>query len=177
MPPPPVSGRATPRRAARWALASACASGVLHLAACGGYAVAPVPPVAFDTATVWIHGGSDSVRLLVEVAETEAQHEVGLSGRTSLDPGSGMLFEFDEPRSGDEGFWMWRTLVPLDVAFVDGSGVIRRILGMSLCEVEEAPEPCAGYFPGVAYSSALEVNRGWFAARGVGEGARVDVVR
>ena len=69
-------------------------------------------PVQFDTATAWIHQDSDSTALLVEIARSEAQHELGLSGRPFLDAESGMLFQFDRVRSGDEGFWMVGVEVP-----------------------------------------------------------------
>ncbi len=131
-------------------------------------------PVSFDTATAWIHQNADSTRLLVEVARSNDQHEVGLSGRPSLDAESGMLFEFDRPRSGDDGFWMWRTQVPVDIAFIDEGGVILNILGMEVCE-SDLLDSCPGYFPGVGYVAALETNRGWFAGKGIDVGARITV--
>ncbi len=153
---------------------------VLALAAISSCAV-PAPnriaPVSFDTATVWIHQNSDSTRILVEIASSEGQHEMGLSGRLALDAESGMLFEFDRPRSGDDGFWMLGTRVPLDIAFVDEAGVIRRILGMELCEAGADQGTCPGYFPEVGYVAALETNHGWFANKGIEVGARVTVVR
>lgn len=146
------------------------------MSGCGLPVPAPIPDVPFDTALAWIRHGADSTRISVEVAESRAQQEVGLSGRRSLDPAWGMLFLFDEPRSGDDGFWMWRTLVPLDVAFIDGSGVIRRILSMDSCPATSR-EACPEYYPGLPYASALEANSGWFAANGIGEGASVRVER
>jgi hypothetical protein len=134
----------------------------------------PTEPVAFDTATVWLVEPGDSSSIVVEVARTRAQHERGLSRRPSLD-GSGMLFLFTEPRSGDDGFWMWQTPFPLDIAFIDQDGVVRRIMSMEPC-LEESVDACPGYFPEVPYASALEVGRGWFEERGIGVGARVRVV-
>ena len=132
----------------------------------------PDTAVTFDTATAWIHQSSDSTRLLVEIARSNDQHEVGLSGRLALDPESGMLFEFDSPRSGDAGFWMWRTRVALDIAFLDEAGVIRRIPGMDVCDAVDS-DSCPRYFPDVGYVAALETNRGWFAGKGIEVGARV----
>ena len=133
-------------------------------------------PVQFDTATAWIHQDSDSTALLVEIARSEAQHELGLSGRPFLDAESGMLFQFDRVRSGDEGFWMVDVEVPLDIAFLDGDGLILRILTMDLCQSELSANSCPGYFPGVEYSSAMEANLGWFEKKGIAVGARVVVV-
>ena len=132
--------------------------------------------VSFDTATAWVHQSTDSTRLLVELASSNDQHEVGLAGRPALDPESGMLFEFDRPRSADDGFWMWRTRVPLDIAFVDEAGVILNIQSMEVCESDDFDD-CPGYFPDVGYVAALETNRGWFARKGINVGARVTVVR
>jgi uncharacterized protein len=133
-------------------------------------------PVRFDTAQVWIHDGTDSVGLLVEVAETDSQREVGLRDRSSLDPGSGMIFLLDSSRDGDEGFWMWRTAIPLDIAFLDEEGRIVAVLSMDPC-LETDPELCPEYVPGVAYRSALEVNQGWFQEHGVAVGHRLRLVR
>ena len=149
---------------------------ITALASCASPGLNRASTVAFDTATVWIHQGSDSTGLLVEVASRLEQQEVGLAGRPSLEAESGMLFEFDEARSGDDGFWMWRTLVPLDIAFVDEDGVIRRILSMEVCESDDF-DLCTGYFPEIEYVSAIETNRGWFADKRIDEGARVVVIR
>jgi len=130
--------------------------------------------VTFDTATVWLRVGADSTRLVVEVAASRAQHEVGLAGRTSLAPDVGMLFLFDLPRSADEGFWMWRTAVPLDIAFIDADGAILRVLGMDPCAAPSRDD-CPGYFAEAPYAAALEVGRGWFARNGIGVGASVRV--
>jgi hypothetical protein len=130
--------------------------------------------VTFDTATVWLRVGADSTGLVVEVAASRAQHEVGLAGRTFLAPDSGMLFLFDPPRPADEGFWMWQTPIPLDIAFIDADGVILRILGMDPCAAP-SQDDCPGYFAEAPYAAALEVSRGWFARSGIGVGASVRV--
>ena len=132
-------------------------------------------PLRFDRATAWIHQDADSTALLVEIARSEAQHELGLAGRPFLDAESGMLFQFERVRAGDEGFWMVGVEVPLDIAFLDEDGVILRILSMSLCPSMRAGDSCPGYFPGVAYSAAIEANRGWFETNGIEVGASVVV--
>jgi len=174
-------------RPARWASALVAAGGVpARLAAlCMAWAAvacgqaAPPPPAAplgFDTATAWFHQDGDSTRLLVEVARTVEQHEVGLSGRSRLDPESGMYFVFERVRGGDEGFWMWGTRVPLDIAFVSADGVVLGILGMPTCDPGAGEDACPGHFPEVEHSIAIEANLGWFARHGLREGARVTLV-
>lgn len=141
-------------------------------AACSpGPRAAPVA-VPFETARIWIVTGPDSIPLTIEVASTPAQWERGLMGRDTLDPEGGLLFVFDEPRGAEDGFWMWQTFLPLELATLDAEGRITVILEMEPC-LERDPEACTEYLPGVPHSAALEVNRGWFARNGVGVGARV----
>ena len=134
-----------------------------------------VSPMAFDTATVWIHSDTDSTQLLVEVAATQDQRAFGLSRRPVLDPGSGMIFEFDTLQTPEHGFWMWRTNIPLDIAYIEESGTIGRILSMVTCG--DRAESCPSYPAGVPFTRALEANLGWFAANGVAEGDRVSLQR
>jgi hypothetical protein len=130
-------------------------------------------PIAFDTGTVRIFTQSDTIVLLVEVAATEDQQEIGLMERTALDPNQGMIFVYPEPQPETDAFWMYRTRIPLDIAFVDSAGRIAAILAMEPCESPN-PEWCDTYVPGVRYQSALEVNRGFLAGHGIEVG---DVLR
>jgi uncharacterized protein len=129
-------------------------------------------PVRWDTAQVVIRGAG-SARLLVEVSKTEAQHTYGLMARPSLDPESGMIFLYDSVQAGDRGYWMFRTKMPLDIAFMDSTGVIARILTMPPCESELYADACPTYRPEVRYKSTLEVNEGWFGRHGVALGDTV----
>ena len=131
--------------------------------------------VAFDTATAWIHDDGDSTRLLVELARTPAQRSYGLMVRPALDSASGMVFLYDSIQPPDAGFWMFRTRIPLDIAFMDSAGVVVKTLTMVPCESDLYAAQCPTYAPEVPYQSALEVNRGWLAAHGVEEGAVVRV--
>ena len=144
------------------------------LGACAAPAAVSPADVPFDSAAVWLRQGADSTRAVVEVAASRAQHEVGLAGRTSLDPDAGMLFLFDPPRPPDEGFWMWRTPIPLDIAFIDANGAILRILEMEPCTAP-SQDDCPGYFAEAPYAAALEMSRGWFARNGIRVGAAVRV--
>lgn len=144
------------------------------LAACGGIGDPYSGPMAFDTLHVVVEQGDRAGELVVEVAETERQQMRGLTGRDRLDEGSGMLFVFDSPRPADEGFWMWRTRIPLDIAFLDEAGTIVALLSMEPCD-ETYSDDCTHYTPGVPYVSALETNEGWFESHGLREGARMQV--
>jgi len=145
------------------------------LGACGGgEEEGPwVSPIPFDTARAVVLRGADSLSLLVEVAESQQERQFGLSRRPSLDPESGMVFLFDTVQAADRGFWMWRTRIPLDIAFADSAGVIGSIVTMEPCADALYAEACPTYPAGVPYRLALETNRGWFAERGVEPGDRI----
>jgi uncharacterized protein len=105
-----------------------------------------------------------------KVAATPDERQRGLMEVEALPDGTGMLFLFDQERTG--GFWMRNTLVPLDIAYIDADGVIGTILTMDPCEEADAAD-CPTYVPDGPYLSALEVPQGWFAQVGVAEGDEV----
>jgi uncharacterized membrane protein (UPF0127 family) len=78
--------------------------------------------------------------------------------RTELDEDAGMLFVFpqEQPRS----FWMRNTLIPLSIAYIDSDGRIVDIKDMQ--PLDETPVPSAE-----PAQYALEVNQGFFEARGI----------
>jgi uncharacterized membrane protein (UPF0127 family) len=155
-------------------------------AACGGDAPdaqqdAPPPltgtpvevaPVSFDSAVATLTTSSRTIEMTVEIAERADQRAYGLMDRDELDAESGMIFLYDEPQHRDSGFWMYRTRIPLDIAYFDGAGRIVAIHQMMPCTSLDAAR-CTGYSAGVEYFGALETNRGWFARNGVGVGDRI----
>jgi uncharacterized protein len=126
----------------------------------------------FDTATVRIASPTDTHRVIVELAETPEQQALGLMERRSLAPDGGMLFLYATAQPESSAFWMFRTRIPLDIAFADSAGVIRTIRSMEPCTSELA-QSCLSYPAGAPYRAALEVNRGWFAARRIRVGDRL----
>jgi uncharacterized protein len=132
------------------------------------------PIVPLDTGTVWIETPTDTFRVSVEIAATPDQQRTGLMERRSLPEDEGMLFVYSEPQPHTAGFYMFRTRIPLDIAFIDAAGYIVAIRQMEPC-TSPVSALCERYEPGVPYSAALEVNRGYFEARGVGVGDRVVV--
>lgn len=113
-----------------------------------------------------IHSDQGPQRLEVEVARTPAQRRQGLMERDSLAPRSGMLFRYAEDQPPESAFWMYRTRIPLDIAYLDEQGRIVAINRMSPCESESAAD-CASYPAGASYRSALEVNAGFFAEHAI----------
>jgi uncharacterized protein len=125
--------------------------------------------LAFDTARVGIATASDTAWLTVQLALSQAQQTLGLMERRHLPDTAGMLFVYAATQPDSSGFWMFRTRVPLDIAFADSAGVIRAIRPMAPCE-SPVMEGCPTYAAGVPYRLALEVNGGYFARRGIGLG-------
>ena len=103
--------------------------------------------------------------LMVEVAHTEAARMQGLMHRRMLPESRGMLFVF--PGAALHGMWMMNTFVPLSVAFLDEQGVIINIEDME-------PHTRTTHAATRPAKYALEVNRGWFAKRGIKPGMRVE---
>lgn len=130
------------------------------------------PILAFDAADVRIVSDSDTVRIRAELALSNDQKMVGLMDRSRLAENAGMVFVYDSTQPPAAGFWMYRTRIPLDIAFADSAGVIRAILKMEPCETT-IPQGCPSYPPNVPYHYALEVNAGFFAARGITAGWRL----
>jgi uncharacterized membrane protein (UPF0127 family) len=116
--------------------------------------------------------GSDTLRLLTELASRPDQQTLGLMERRHLADTAGMLFLYPGDQPASAGFWMFRTRIPLDIAFMDSSGTIRAIEHMVPCPTTLA-QGCPSYAPGVPYRAALEVNAGYFARHTVTLGAKV----
>ena len=65
----------------------------------------------------------------IERAISLDQQARGMMFRESMDPDSGMLFEFDEPKIAT--IWMKNTPLPLDIIFVRSNGKILKIEHMA----------------------------------------------
>lgn len=103
-------------------------------------------------------------KVMAEVASDPQSRERGLMFRFDLRDEDGMLFVFPEPQRLT--FWMKNTPLPLSIAFIDARGVILNIRDMMPYTLDGHPSEGEALY-------ALEVNRGWFAARGIRPGDRV----
>lgn len=99
-----------------------------------------------------------------EVAESFATRAQGLMHRKSLAQNAGMLFVFDE--AAIHCMWMRNTLIPLSVAFLDDSGAIVNLADM-------APHSERSHCAQRPVRYALEMDRGWFAQRGIKPGMKL----
>lgn len=110
--------------------------------------------------------------ITIEIAATPAQRSRGLMERETLAPDAGMLFVYTSERQPNQSFWMYRTLIPLDIAYLDQNGTIRAIRQMPPCPPEKG-DNCPTYPAGVHHYQALEMNQGFFMANGFGIGDRL----
>lgn len=139
----------------------------------------PPPVLAFRSAQLRLIAGMDTIRVLAELAASAEQQRLGLMERRQLADTAGMLFIYPGEQPASAGFWMFRTRIPLDIAFADSLGIIRAIVPMLPCPTDLA-QGCPTYPPGAPYRAALEVNAGWFARHKVNLGSQIvlaDTVR
>jgi len=115
-----------------------------------------------QTPTISLGAGIHLIR--AQVAANNDTRMRGLMFRKSLQPNQGMLFVFDE--ISPHCMWMKNTLIPLSVAFIAADGMIVNIADM---KPHDETSHCA--LRPVPY--ALEMDRGWFAARGLKAGVRI----
>lgn len=116
--------------------------------------VDPPAPASAPTLTI------GDTTLLVEISDDAQKRAQGLSGRTSLQSNTGMLFLFEEAFLAS--FWMKDMNFALDFLWIR-DGVVVDI-------TENVPAPTGDdlptYSPNQPVDMVLEVNAGWVAAHG-----------
>jgi uncharacterized membrane protein (UPF0127 family) len=106
-------------------------------------------------------------RIEAEVAATPEHRMVGLMHRKSMPQQRGMLFVF--PQVERHCMWMRNTFLPLSVAFLDEKGVILNVEDMQ-------PETENNHCAAKEARYALEMNLGWFKARGAKVGTAIGAI-
>jgi uncharacterized protein len=99
-----------------------------------------------------------------ELAVTQGQQAVGMMMRTEMGANEGMLFVNSD--SGNRCFWMRNTLLPLSIAFIADDGAIVNIAEMQ-------PRSDQSHCSAKPVRYALEMNKGWFAKRGIQAGSHI----
>tara|TARA_B100000614_G_scaffold262909_1_gene300781 strand:+ start:243982 stop:244878 length:897 start_codon:yes stop_codon:yes gene_type:complete len=103
-------------------------------------------------------------KLYVKIADTPSKQAHGLMFVKKMENDHGMLFEFDRPQR--LSFWGQNTFIPLDIAFCDSDGVIRKISHIPpLSEKIVASESPCKY--------AVEANFGYFEGMKIEPGDRM----
>jgi uncharacterized protein len=103
-------------------------------------------------------------RIHAEVAADMSSRMTGLMHRKSMAQNDGMVFVFEE--SATQCMWMKNTLIPLSVAFIDEAGAIINIADMK-------PQTEDSHCATRPARYALEMNKGWFAQRGIKAGTKL----
>ena len=104
------------------------------------------------------------------LAATPEQRAQGLMGQRSLQGYDAMVFRFDGPST--DGFFMFRTLLPLSIAFVAGDGAVVSTTDMDPCPADDA-SACPTFLAAGPYVHAVEVPRGDLPALAIVPGATV----
>jgi uncharacterized membrane protein (UPF0127 family) len=121
-----------------------------------------LPALAQEMPVVQLNAGMHLIR--AEVAAEFGTRMRGLMYRASMPQNAGMLFIFDE--STQHCMWMKNTLIPLSVAFIDDAG---RIVNVEDMQPQTEDSHCASR----PARYALEMNLGWFSAKGIKPGTRI----
>ncbi|TFF24871.1 DUF192 domain-containing protein [Jiella endophytica] len=119
-----------------------------------------------DLSKAVLHTGSGDHTVMVELALTPKEREVGLMNRAEMPKDHGMLFRFDETR--EVAMWMKNTLIPLDMLFMDEEGKVVTI------KTNAQPLSLAIIPSGQPVRYVLELNGGAAARYGVSIGDRLE---
>lgn len=120
---------------------------------------------ACPTDQLVIETRNDAVIIGVEIADDPKERADGLSGRETLEAGSGMLFLYEAPLRA--WFWMKGTKMSLDMIFIEPDGTISAI------KRNVQPDTYWPQSGGANTLSVLEINGGEADAFGIQAGDRV----
>lgn len=112
-----------------------------------------------------LRGDWGTARFSIEVADDAQERSQGLMHRQSMPTSAGMLFVYDRPQF--VSFWMRNTLIPLDMLFIDETGIVQRIHENAV-PLDETAIPGGD---GIQY--VLEINGGLSSRLGIEVGSEV----
>lgn len=115
--------------------------------------------------TAYLRGDWGQARFRIEIADSSGERAQGLMNREAMARGSGMLFIYPYPQS--VAFWMRNTLIPLDMLFLDATGVVMGVHHNAI-PLDETPIP-----GGDDILMVLEINGGLAQALGITVGSEL----
>lgn len=138
----------------------------LAVVAGGCKADAPVAakPLGLET---WFPIGVGDVTVKMQVAVRPLEQQMGLMQRPFLGDDEAMIFVYAD--SASRSFWMRNTLIPLDIGYFDGDGVLREVHPMYPLD----ENPVTSISDSIRY--AVETNQGWYRDHAVKPGAKLDL--
>ena len=113
----------------------------------------------------------DGAVIRAEVVSTPEEQQRGLMFRRQLASDRGMLFNFTSYE--ERPFWMFQTLIPLDIIWMDPQGVIVEISADTPPCSSTNPVDCPNYGGSVKSQSVLEIAGGQAAAHQLKIGGRI----
>jgi len=137
---------------------------------CAGFLILALPHLAAaaqscDPERVYLRGDWGEAQFAVELADDPQEQAQGLMHRESMPLSAGMYFVNERPRR--TSFWMRNTLIPLDMLFIDATGVVQHIHANAI-PLDETPIP-----GGDGVLTVLEINGGLAARLGITVGSEV----
>jgi hypothetical protein len=127
----------------------------------------PTGPQSLETTPVTIvRADGERLDFSLELANEPEEISTGLMFRDSLPERGGMIFDFGAPRV--TGMWMLNTRIPLDMLFVDETGLVVAVAH------ETVPHSTRSVSAGVRVKSVIELAGGQARALGLAPGDRVE---
>jgi len=111
----------------------------------------------------------------VELALTEEERQKGLSGRSTLEENTGMLFSFGQ-EDVFPSFWMKGMLIPIDIIWIDEWEVVK-IHENIQPEPEKSDGELTKYYPDGPIDLVIEVNAGFSGKNNIRVGDNVIIER
>ncbi|MGR3496447.1 DUF192 domain-containing protein [Citreimonas sp.] len=115
--------------------------------------------------TIWLRGDFGQARFGIDVVDTPEGRARGLMFVEEMPRSRGMLFVY--PDEAPVSFWMRNTLIPLDIIYADGDGVVINVAAEAI-PGDETPLPSGG-----PAQYVLEINGGLAEAMGIGPGTQM----
>ena len=159
----------TPTRRARISARFAAALTFLALISWACSDSQRVPTSSDDTVPITL---PDGAVIRADLAATPDEQARGLMFRRELAPERGMIFHF--PDSQARPFWMYQTLIPLDIIWMNERGVIVEISADTPPCGSTDPNDCPNYGGTIPSQYVLELAAGQAAAHQLKFGDRIE---
>ena len=124
-------------------------------------------PAARSTAEITV----GETPVIVDLALASSEQQLGLGYRNVLEPGTGMLFVFNEP--SQRTFWMKGMRFCLDIIWIANGEIVGAAEGVCPDPVGTVDADRARFDSGEPVTHVLEVPAGWLAEIGYGAGTPV----
>jgi hypothetical protein len=116
----------------------------------------------------------NNTEISVRLARTQPEREKGLSGISSLEAKSGMLFIF-ENKEISPVFWMKDTLIPLDIIWIADGKIVRIDKNVPVPSADTPTNKIPTYTAGRPVDYVLEVNAGFSESNSIKTGDSVSI--